>query len=99
VSYIEFGQSTTELLLLVRFWDEQPDHQALLLTARDNLVRFQAACREVELAEECRQRVESVKVSDLDRPEQRALVAGLVMQCLSVYDMEPPGSGQPKETE
>jgi len=98
-SHVEFGQSATELLLLIQFWGAQPDQDALLLAARDALARFQAACGRVELPEDVREEVAATKVSGLNVPEQRVDVAQLVLRCLRPYEMEPPISGRQKETE
>lgn len=88
--YVEFGQSTTELLLLLQFWDMHPDRASFLSAIRDGLVRVQTACEQVELAEELRRRVESAKLSDLEVPENRTAIQKLMQQCLGEYEMDPP---------
>jgi hypothetical protein len=98
-AYIAFGQSATELLLLLRFWDSPSDRNALVPAARDSLLRFQDICGRVEIPEELKRRAGSVRASDLGAQEQRAALAKLLVQCLALYEMEPSALGQPKETE
>lgn len=97
--HIEFGRSATDLLLLLRFWDVRRDQGVLLSAGRDSLDRFQAACGGVELPEQARRRAVGIAARDLGVPARRVAAAHAVLECLSAYEMEPPASGRPKETE
>lgn len=96
--YIEFGQSAADLLLLLRFWDAQPNREALLPTAQAALRRFEAACGQVPLPDQLQRRVRSLHPSDLAVPEQRAAAVRTVRQCMNLYEMAPAAPDHEKES-
>ncbi len=90
VGYIDFGQHATELLLLLKHWNDANDEQTLRAVAGDRLTHFQAACDQVALPDDLRRAVMGLNPADLAQSDQRAAAVRLIDECLGRYDMQPP---------
>jgi len=86
-SHIKFGYTLTQLLLLLRFWNELENES--VSTMKDRVESLQESANDVSLPYELAQKIQAMDAAKLSNDVYRMAMIEDLEEILNLYDMEP----------